>query len=98
MRSFLVRKINNLTKTLSLRAKLPNTYGALLYDVLFITVLNTLYTAGFNAIILYLKSPKLQLLEILPTLILIVSIHTYLLLTSQKQLSENIAVAFYDNN
>ena len=31
MRSFLVRKINNFTKTLSLRAKLPNTYGARLY-------------------------------------------------------------------
>ena len=31
MRSFLVRKINNFTKTLSLRAKVPNTYGARLY-------------------------------------------------------------------
>ena len=31
MRSFLVRKINNFTKTLSLRVKLPNTYGARLY-------------------------------------------------------------------
>ena len=31
MRSFLVRKINNFTKTLFLRAKLPNTYGARLY-------------------------------------------------------------------
>ena len=33
MRSFLVRKINNFTKTLSLRAKVPNTYGARLYIV-----------------------------------------------------------------
>ena len=33
MRSFLVRKINNFTKTLSLRAKLPNTYGARLYNI-----------------------------------------------------------------
>ena len=31
MRSFLVRKINNFTKTLSLRAKVPNTYGTRLY-------------------------------------------------------------------
>ena len=31
MRSFLVRKINNFTKTLSLRAEVPNTYGARLY-------------------------------------------------------------------
>ena len=31
MRSFLVRKINNFTKTLFLRAKVPNTYGARLY-------------------------------------------------------------------
>ena len=31
MRSFLARKINNFTKTLSLRAKVPNTYGARLY-------------------------------------------------------------------
>ena len=31
MQSFLVRKINNFTKTLSLRAKLPNTYGTRLY-------------------------------------------------------------------
>ena len=31
MRSFLVRKINNFTKTLSLRAKVPITYGARLY-------------------------------------------------------------------
>ena len=33
MQSFLVRKINNFTKTLSLRAKLPNTYGIRLYTV-----------------------------------------------------------------
>ena len=31
MRYFLVRKINNFTKTLSLRVKVPNTYGARLY-------------------------------------------------------------------
>ena len=31
MRSFLVRKINNFTETLSVRAKVPNTYGARLY-------------------------------------------------------------------
>ena len=31
MRSFLVRKINNFTKTVSLRAKVPNTSGARLY-------------------------------------------------------------------
>ena len=31
MRYFLVRKIKNFTKTLSLRAKVPNTYGARLY-------------------------------------------------------------------
>ena len=30
MRSSLVRRINNFTKTLSLRAKVPNTYGALM--------------------------------------------------------------------
>ena len=33
MRSFLVRKINNFTKMLSLRAKVPNTYGTRLYIV-----------------------------------------------------------------
>ena len=32
MRSFLVRKIKNFTKTLSLCAKVPNTYGARLYS------------------------------------------------------------------
>ena len=31
MRYFLVRKINSFTKTLSLGAKVPNTYGARLY-------------------------------------------------------------------
>ena len=31
MRSFLMRKINNFTKTLSLRAKVPNIYGTRLY-------------------------------------------------------------------
>ena len=31
MRSFLVRKVKNFTKTLSLRAKVPNTYGTRLY-------------------------------------------------------------------
>ena len=34
MRSFLVRKINNFTKTQSLRAKVPNTYGARLYSII----------------------------------------------------------------
>ena len=34
MRSFLVRKINNFTKALSLRAKVPNTYGARLYTLI----------------------------------------------------------------
>ena len=33
MRSFLMRKVNNITKTLSLRAKVPNTYGARLYTI-----------------------------------------------------------------
>ena len=33
MRSFLLRKVNNFTKTLSLRAKVPNTYGARLYMI-----------------------------------------------------------------
>ena len=31
MRPFLVRKINNFTKTVSLCAKVPNTYGVRLY-------------------------------------------------------------------
>ena len=44
MRSFLVRKINNFTKTLSLRAKVPNTFGARLY---------TLYTQHTIFVILY---------------------------------------------
>ena len=35
MRSFLVRKINNFTKTLSLRAKVPNTFGARLYILIY---------------------------------------------------------------
>ena len=32
MRSFLVRKVNNFTKTQCLRAKVPNTYGTRLYN------------------------------------------------------------------
>ena len=41
MRSFLVKKINNFTKMLSLRAKVPNTYGARLYITRYI--LYTIY-------------------------------------------------------
>ena len=36
MRSFLMRKINNFTKTLSLRAKVTNIYGARLYIILYL--------------------------------------------------------------
>ena len=38
MRSFLVRKINNFKKTLSLRAKVPNIYGARLYIEIYIEI------------------------------------------------------------
>ena len=52
---FLVRKINNFTKTLSLRAKLPNTYDARLYilgpEASFICNLNTSATLLLKTII-----------------------------------------------
>ena len=56
MRSFLVRKINNFTKTLSLRAKVPNTYGARLYIMLLYIMLNIgrVYCSCYDIILHYL--------------------------------------------
>ena len=60
MRSFLVRKINNFTKTLSLRAKVPNTYCAGLYTIYYtvyiVSMPYILYVVYIN--ILYRTIPR----------------------------------------
>ena len=48
MRSFLVRKVNNFTKTQYLRAKVPNTYGTRLYK--HICILIKIYLVSISAI------------------------------------------------
>ena len=59
MRSFLVRKINNFTKTLSLRAKVPNTYGTRLY-IYDIYVIYILYICYIYVIYIYIYMSTLR--------------------------------------
>ena len=47
MRSFLVRKVNNFTKTQCLRAKVPNTYGTRLYIYIYRYMMGTGFFLDF---------------------------------------------------